>query len=119
MKAVSAVPELAGESHESMSTDQSSRSSKKKAKVWEHIESEVVDGIEKAIYKYCSTQLSLVSGKGTSHLNRHIGYHCSLITQEDRDRFLATLKTKTSDGDQLVFDPVVFRGLVAKYFIST
>ena len=82
-------------------------------------ESEVVDGIEKAICKYCRAQLSLVSGKGTSHLNRHIGYHCSLITQEDRDRFLATLKTKTSDGDQLVFDPVVFRGLVAKYFIST
>ena len=60
----------------------------------------------------------MVSGKGTSHLNRHIGYHCSQITQEDRDRFLATLKTKTSDGDQLVFDHVVFRGLVAKYFIS-
>ena len=119
MEGVSANPELVGESHESMSTDQSSRSSKKRAKVWEHIESEVVDGIEKAICKYCRAQLSLVSEKGTSHLNRHIGYHCTQITQEDRDRFLATLKTKTSDGDQLVFDPVVFRGLVAKYFIST
>jgi len=29
------------------------------------------------------------------------------------------LKTKSSEGDQFVFDPVVFRGLVAKYFIST
>lgn len=28
------------------------------------------------------------------------------------------MKTKSSDGDQFVFDPVVFRGLVAKYFIS-
>ena len=101
-----------------MSTDQSSRSSKKRAKVWEHIELEVVDGIEKAICKYCRTQLSLVAGKGTSHLNRHIGYHCPQITQEDRDRFLATLKSKPSDGDQVIFDPVVFRGLIAKYFIS-
>jgi len=98
MEGVSAVPELVAESHESMSTDQSSRSSKKRAKVWEHIESEVVDGIEKAICKYCRTQLSLVAGKGTSHLNRHIGYHCPQITQEDRDRFLATLKSKPSDG---------------------
>ena len=63
MEGVSANPELVGESHESMSTDQSSRSSKKRAKVWEHIESEVVDGIEKAICKYCRTQLSLVAGK--------------------------------------------------------
>jgi len=56
MEGVSANPELVGESLESMSTDQSSRSSKKRAKVWEHIESEVVDGIEKAICKYCRTQ---------------------------------------------------------------
>ena len=118
MEGVSANPELVGESHEYMSTDQSSRSSKKRAKVWEHIESEVVDGIEKAICKYCRTQLSLVAGKGTSHLNRHIGYHCPQITQEDRDRFLATLKSKPSDGDQVIFYPVVFRGLIAKYFIS-
>ena len=62
MEGVSAVPELVGESHESMSTDQSSRLSKKRAKVWEHIESEVVDGIEKALCKYCRTQLSLVFG---------------------------------------------------------
>ena len=55
MEGVSAVPELVGESHESMSTDQSSRSSKKRAKVWEYIESEVVDGIEKALCKYCRT----------------------------------------------------------------
>ena len=47
---------------EGVSTDQSSRSSKKRAKVWEHIESEVVDGIEKALCKYCRTQLSLVFG---------------------------------------------------------
>ena len=44
IEGVSAVPEIVGESHESMSTDQSSRPSKKRAKVWEHIESEVVDG---------------------------------------------------------------------------
>ena len=55
--------------------------------------------------------------KGTNHLNRHIGFHCHAIPQEDRDRFLATLKTKYINGDQVVFDPEVFRILIAKYFI--
>ena len=55
--------------------------------------------------------------KGTNHLNRHIGFHCHAIPQEDRDRFLATLKTKSINGDQVVFDPEVFRILIAKYFI--
>lgn len=67
--------------------------------------------------KYCKLQLSSVSGKGTTHLNRHIAYHCHHIPQEDRDRFLATLKSK-SGGEHYVFDPVVFRGLIAKYFLS-
>ena len=62
MEEVSANPELVGESHESMSTDQSSRSSKKELK-FGNTESEVVDGIEKAICKYCRTQLSLVARK--------------------------------------------------------
>jgi len=55
--------------------------------------------------------------KGTNHLNRHIGFHCHAIPQEDRDRFLATLKTKYINGDQVVFDPEVFRILIAKYFL--
>jgi hypothetical protein len=99
-----------------MSTDQSGRSGKKRAKVWAYVDSEIIDGIEKAVCKYCKLQLSSVSGKGTTHLNRHIGYYCPHIPQEDRDRFLASLKN-TPGRDNSVFDPVVFRGLVAKYFL--
>jgi len=105
------------DSLDAISTDQSGRSGKKRAKVWAYVDSEIVDGIEKAVCKYCKLQLSSVSGKGTTHLNRHIGYYCHHIPQEDRDRFLATLKNK-SDRDNSVFDPVVFRGLIAKYFLS-
>lgn len=46
----------------------------------------------------------------------HIGYHCHHIPQEDRDRFLASLKN-TPGTENSVFDPVVFRGLIAKYFL--
>jgi len=105
------------DSLDAISTDQSGRSGKKRAKVWAYVDSEIVDGIEKAVCKYCKLQLSSVSGKGTTHLNRHIGYYCHHIPQEDRDRFLATLKNK-SDRDNFVFYPVVFRGLIAKYFLS-
>jgi molybdenum cofactor biosynthesis enzyme MoaA len=104
------------EVEDAMSTDQSSRSGKKRAKVWAYVDSEIINGIEKAVCKYCKLQLSSVSGKGTTHLNRHIGYYCPHIPQEDRDRFLASLKN-TSGRDNSVFDPVVFRGLVAKYFL--
>jgi len=43
-------------------------------------------------------------------LNRHIAFYCREIPTEDRERFLATMKTKLNDGDQQVFDPIVFRG---------
>jgi hypothetical protein len=99
-----------------MSTDQSGRSGKKRAKVWAYVDSEIIDGIEKAVCKYCKLQLSSVSGKGTTHLNGHIGYYCPHIPQEDRDRFLASLKN-TPGRDNSVFDPVVFIGPVAKYFL--
>jgi SH3-like domain-containing protein len=64
-----------------ISTDQSGRSGKKRAKVWAYVDSEIVDGIEKAVCKYCKLQLSSVSGKSTTHLNRHIGYYCHHIPQ--------------------------------------
>ncbi|CAL5087138.1 unnamed protein product [Urochloa decumbens] len=118
MEGISSVPDPMAESHEAMSVDQSSRSSKRRAKVWGYVDSEQADGIEKAVCKFCKIHLSSVAGKGTTHLNRHIQFHCPNIPQEERDRFIATLKGKTGDGDTHVFDPVVFRGLIAKYFIS-
>ena len=80
------------DSLDAISTDQSGRPGKKRAKVWAYVDSEIVDGIEKVVCKYCKLQLSSVSGKGTTHLNRHIEYYCHHIPQEDMDRFLATLK---------------------------
>ncbi|KAJ1266108.1 hypothetical protein BS78_08G125900 [Paspalum vaginatum] len=84
----------------------------------EYVDTELVDGKEKAVCKFCKTHLSSVAGQGTTHLNRHIASYCREIPPEDRERFLATMKTKPNDGDQHVFDPAVFRGLIAKYFIS-
>ena len=112
------VPEIVVDSRDSLVADQSSQSSKRQAEVWKFVDSEVVDGREKAICKYCKLCLSSQPEKGTNHLNRYIGFHCHAIPQEDSDRFLATLETKSINGDQVVFDPKVFRILIAKYFIN-
>ena len=117
MERVSSALEMMDDSRDAMSTDQSSWSGKRRAKVWDYVDSEVVDGKEKAICKYCKIHLSSVPGRGNSHLNRHIGFHCQYIPQEDRDRFLATLKSKSTDGEHHVFEPVVFWHLIAKYFV--
>uniref|UniRef100_A0A804UMC6 BED-type domain-containing protein n=1 Tax=Zea mays TaxID=4577 RepID=A0A804UMC6_MAIZE len=42
------------EMDEAASTDQSSRLTKRRAKVWDYVDTEVVDGKEKAVCKYCS-----------------------------------------------------------------
>lgn len=83
MERVSSASEMVDDSRDSISTDQSSRSSKRRAKVWDYVDSELVDGKEKAVCKYCKLHLSSVPGRGNSHLNRHIGLHCQLIPQED------------------------------------
>nr|ACG48864.1 hypothetical protein [Zea mays] len=49
MEGVSSAPEM----DEAISTDQSSRSTKRRAKVWDHVDSELIDGKEKAVCKYC------------------------------------------------------------------
>ncbi|AQK53713.1 hypothetical protein ZEAMMB73_Zm00001d032348 [Zea mays] len=60
MERVSSAPEM----DDVISTDQSSRSTKRRAKVWDYVDSELVDGKEKAICKYCKAHLSSVAGKG-------------------------------------------------------
>jgi molybdenum cofactor biosynthesis enzyme MoaA len=113
MEGVSSAPEM----NEAISTDQSSRSTKRRAKVWDHADSELIDGKEKAVCKYCKAHLSSAVGKGTTHLNRHISLYCHAIPLEERQRFLAIQKTKPDVAH--VFDPVVFQGLIANYFLST
>jgi hypothetical protein len=53
------------DSLDAISIDHSGRSRKKRAKVWAYVDSEIVDGIEKAVCKYCKLRLSSVLGKGT------------------------------------------------------
>jgi len=52
----------AAEVEDAISTDQSGRSGKKRAKVWAYVDTEFIDGVEKAVCKYCKLQLSSVSG---------------------------------------------------------
>uniref|UniRef100_J3LQG6 BED-type domain-containing protein n=1 Tax=Oryza brachyantha TaxID=4533 RepID=J3LQG6_ORYBR len=80
------------------------RSHKKRARIWEHIETELIDGKEKAICKFCKLKLSSEPGQGTNHLNRHIGMYCPSIPTEERDKVLLHWKSHSSDGDQPIFD---------------
>jgi hypothetical protein len=59
MERVSSAPEM----DEAASTDQSSRLTKRRAKVWDYVDTEVVDGKEKAVCKYCKVHLSSAAGK--------------------------------------------------------
>ena len=43
----------AAEVEDAISTDQSGRSRKKRAKVWAYVDTELIDGVEKAFCKYC------------------------------------------------------------------
>jgi hypothetical protein len=81
MERVSSAPEI----DEAASTDQSSRLTKRRAKVWDYVDTEVVDGKEKAVCKYCKVHLSSVAGKGTTHLNRHIScIACNSMRRETK-----------------------------------
>jgi hypothetical protein len=73
--------------------DQSTLTSKKRAKVWQYVETELVDGKEKAICRYCKLHLSNENGKGTSHLNR---------------RHSTGGQIKFLEEDQTIFDPKCF-----------
>lgn len=110
--------EISVDSRDLLSGDPPSRTSKKRAKVWEYVELETIDGKEKAVCNYCKMKLSCEHGQGTNHLNRHIGLHCHNFPHEDRERFLVSCKRQAMDGDQSIFDPQVCRALIAKFFIS-
>ena len=70
---------------------------KRRAKVWDYVDSKVLDGRDKIICKYCKLHLYSIPRRCNSHLNRHIGFHCQNITQKDIDRFLAILKSLTKN----------------------
>ncbi|ONM63130.1 Pleiotropic drug resistance ABC transporter family protein [Zea mays] len=83
MERVSSAPEM----DEAASTDQSSRLTKRRAKVWDYVDTEVVDGKEKAVCKYCKVHLSSAAGKALKYkaaLNRYaVEQHHECPTEED------------------------------------
>ena len=66
--------------------------------VWEHFEKELVDvdGVLKAICKYC--QLKLVTKSGTSCLRGHVANASSII---DRKRFQASMHEQATSRSDL------------------
>ena len=89
--------EMVDDSHDPMSTDDSSWSTKRRDKVWDYVDSKVLDGRDKVICKYCKLHLYSIPRRCNSHLNRRIGFHCQNIIQKDIDRFLAILKSPTEN----------------------
>ncbi|CAN6179456.1 unnamed protein product, partial [Urochloa humidicola] len=66
----------------------SSQTPNKRAPVWEYYEPELVhiDGVLKAVCKYCGTKLNAARKSGTNSLRTHIAEHCPKIPNDDRDR---------------------------------
>lgn len=100
----------------SPNNNQSSRT-RKRAKVWEHFQQEVVmiDGVPKTQCKYCSLRLTATKKSGTSHLINHIAESCPVIDGDARINFLATIKKQTGEG--FVFVPKRSRELMVRFFI--
>ena len=82
------------------SNDQSMRTPTRRAKVWEHFEQDLVEvnGVMKAVCKYCGVQLMSKRSSGTSSLINHIAETCPKISDEDRKRFIATMKKRPAKG---------------------
>ncbi|CAO2162174.1 unnamed protein product [Urochloa humidicola] len=91
----------------------SSQTPNKRSPVWEYFEPELVhiDGVLKAVCKYCGTKLNAARKSGTNSLRTHIAEHCPKIPTDDRERFVATMKKKKSDG-LFTFNPQKSRELM-------
>ncbi|XP_034586733.1 zinc finger BED domain-containing protein RICESLEEPER 2-like [Setaria viridis] len=78
----------------------SSQTPNRRAPVWEYYEPDLVeiDGVLKAICKYCGTKLTANRKSGTNSLRTHIAEHCPTIPSDDRNKFVATMKKKPVDS---------------------
>ncbi|AQL08056.1 zinc finger BED domain-containing protein DAYSLEEPER [Zea mays] len=99
--------------------DQSVQSPTRRAKVWEYFQQELVevDGVMKAVCKYCGTKLTSKRNSGTNSLRNHVADTCPKISVEDRKRFIATMRKKPGEGS-FVFDPRKTRECMVKWCIS-
>jgi hypothetical protein len=78
----------------------------RRAKVWEHFEEGLVEvnGVMKAVCKYCGLKLTNQRNSGINSLRNHIAGTCTKISDEDRKKFIATMKRKPAGGS-FIFDP--------------
>ncbi|BAS84941.1 Os03g0563400 [Oryza sativa Japonica Group] len=90
---------------------------RKRAKVWEHFEQELVmvDGVPKAQCKYCRLMLTATRKSGTSHLINHVCDSCPLVEVEVRNRFIAIARKQPVEN--FVFYPRRSEELMIKFFI--
>jgi hypothetical protein len=88
-------------------------------KVWEYFQQELVevDGVMKAICKYCGTKLTRKRNSCTNSLRNHVADTCPKILVEDRKRFIATMRKRPGEGS-FVFDPRKTREFMVKWCIS-
>ena len=77
----------------------------RRSKVWEYFEQNLVEADDgfKTVCKFCQIHLSTKSG--TSSLRTHIS-HCHAIREDDRKRFIETLKKPI---ENFLFDPQLCR----------
>lgn len=96
----------------------SSQTPGRRAKDWEHFEHElvVVEGVPKAVCKYCKLKLTYTNKIGTNSLRNHIAESCLKIQINDRNRFVATVKKQPSEAS-FIFDPQRTRELITKFSI--
>jgi hypothetical protein len=102
------------------SINHSSQTPTRRSKVWEHFEPELVevDGVMKAVCKYCGAKLTTSNKSGTNNHRNHIAEYCSKISTEDRKRFLDTVKKHSLEGP-FTFDPQKSCQLMITWCIST
>jgi hypothetical protein len=95
-----------GSGTNTITNDQSVQTPTRRAKGWDHFEQELVEvnGVMKAVCKYCGMKLTNKRDSGTSSLRNHIIGTCPKISDEDRNRFIATMKKRPIEGS-LVFYP--------------
>jgi hypothetical protein len=102
-----------------ISDGRSRRTPTRRAAVWEHFEQYLVEvnGVTKAVCKYCGLKLTSNKGSGTNSLRNHIAESCPRISQEERKRFIATIKKKPRE-DSFMFDPTRAREWMVMWCIS-
>ncbi|KAG2576905.1 hypothetical protein PVAP13_6NG119730 [Panicum virgatum] len=96
----------------------SSQTPNRKAPIWEYYEPELVriDGALKAICKYCGTKLIANRKSGTNSLRTHIAEYCPKVPNDDRNRFVATMKKKP-DGCPFTFNKQRSRDLMIAWIV--